>query len=92
VYRGGVTDGGLEDSELDSEPAMRIVNLCLWSGLRAMPRRSCAGDCGGLVSGLRRGVDGAGGSGYAESAGGRGGHRGIVLPRRHALGGIITPQ
>ena len=50
---------------------------------------------GGLVSGLRRGVGGAGDLAGAMRAGGPKAevdHRGIVLPKRHAVGGIITPQ
>jgi hypothetical protein len=44
--------------------------------------------CGGALS-ERSVIEG---SGKTRGAGAEVDHRGIVLPRRHALGGIITPQ
>jgi len=42
--------------------------------------------CGGAL------VERAALPGGSKSAGAEVDHRGIVLPRRHAVGGIITPQ
>ena len=60
--------------------------------VRLEPEADWCPACGGAL--IEReplaGIETAG----AETAGARAevDHRGIVLPRRHALGGIITPQ
>jgi hypothetical protein len=46
--------------------------------------------CGGAL--MERPALPAGPAGAASAAPAEIDHRGIVLPRRHALGGIITPQ
>ncbi len=65
----------------------RICGTC-----RAVLDEKTAADwcpaCGGALVERESlpGGEGAGGTGAEVD------HRGIVLPRRHALGGIITPQ
>jgi hypothetical protein len=65
----------------------RICSQCHAVVEKGNPADWCPACGGALVERASQPVHGPSGQPAAEVD-----HRGIVLPRRHALGGIITPQ